>query len=246
MQSMHHDPQHLLPGPIRGACVFGYSSRSPLSGPGLHHVRAQDLALTSFAFGTPSCVWGPCSVWGTQELSVTCIERTSTSATEVHYTSFRTLIISSAAICTNAGVAALLSTPAKLHSAVSCNANLTNQPVSLAEPFTDIIDRYRYARHYGKGDLSNIHRRWINTGFSCVARDPSALRVLAGADPPSLRLHKVSVMYLRIGRVAALLTAGFSNLPRTRTHVGAVMRSDDICACSARFRCEIELHLVVV
>jgi hypothetical protein len=72
-------------------------------------VRAQVLALTSFAFGTPGCVWGPCSVWGTQGLLITCVECTvplylSTSATEVHYTSFRILIISSAAICTNDGV----------------------------------------------------------------------------------------------------------------------------------------------
>jgi hypothetical protein len=89
--------------------------------------------------------------------------------------------------------------------------------------------------------MSKIYRRWINTDSSCVAPDPSALRVLVGADPPSLRLHKVSVMYLRIGRVAALLTAEFSNLPRVRTHLGAVMRSDGTCACSARFRREIEL-----
>jgi hypothetical protein len=45
---------------------------------------------------------------------------------------------------TNGGVVAL---PAKLQMLVSCNVNLSNRPVSFAEWFTDIIDRYQYAQH---------------------------------------------------------------------------------------------------
>jgi hypothetical protein len=63
-----------------------------------HRSRLELLAVC----GDPAACGGPKDSWS--RASSALHHCTSTSATEAHYTSFKALIISSAAICTNDGV----------------------------------------------------------------------------------------------------------------------------------------------